>query len=82
MMARKHSALSHLPAKIDGSHVHRFADNARFGRIAFAPHDNLPVAAPLLDELISFRDFVRIVGAEFNIQGTDAISPPDWQSML
>lgn len=82
LMARRHSALSHLPAKVDGSHVHRFPDNARLGAAAFFPHGNLPIAAPILDELISFRDFVRILGVEFNIRGTDMISSPDWQSMI
>jgi hypothetical protein len=82
MMARKHSALSHLPAKIDGSHVHRFLDNERLGRTAFAPYDNLPIAAPIQEDLESFRDFVRIMGTEFNIDGTDQIQAPDWQTMI
>jgi hypothetical protein len=83
IMARRHSALSHLPPIVDGSHVHRFLDNERLGRVAFAPYDNLPVAAPIPDtDLGSFRDFVRIVGIEFNIDGTGGIAAPDWQTML
>src|SRR5262249_35603053 len=59
--ARRHSALRHLPSMIEGHHIHRFEDNARLGREAFAPTGNLPAAAPIEDRLQSFRDFVRIV---------------------
>jgi hypothetical protein len=75
-IARKHSALRHLPAQIDGHHVHRFGDNALLGRGAFAPMSNLPVAAPIEDRLQSFRDFLRIVGREFRIDGLSEFTPP------
>ena len=79
--ARSHPALRHLPHRIDSHHVHRFADNAKLGRKAF--QDNLPVAVPVESELRSFRDFARIIGQEFNIEGTDQIEPPpDWHGLL
>ena len=81
--ARKVPALRHLPAIIEGHHVHRFADNVRLGREAFAPHGNLPVAAPIDQQLRSFRDFVRRVAAEFRIDGLDDFDPPDtWRMLL
>lgn len=82
-MARRMPALRHLPAIIEGHHVHRLADNARLGREAFSPHGNLPVAAPIDQPLRSFRDFVRIVAAEFRIDDLDDIDPPDsWRMLL
>ncbi len=81
--ARRLPALRHLPAIIEDHHVHRFADNARLGRGAFAPHGNLPVAAPIDQQLRSFRDFVRIVAAEFRINDLDDIDPPEsWRMLL
>jgi hypothetical protein len=82
LKARRHPALSHLPTEIQGCHVHRFADNARMGRAAFAPDGNLPVAVPIPNGLESFRDFMRTVGAEFVIAGLDQFDPPDWQVMI
>jgi hypothetical protein len=68
-LARRDPVLRRLPRIIEGHHAHRFADNARLGRRAFAPHANLPVAAPVRGKLRSFRDFARIVGEEFRIEG-------------
>jgi hypothetical protein len=73
--ARKHPALRHLPAIVEGHHIHRFASNARLGKEAFAPTGNLPAAEPLEDTLQSFGDFVRIVQAEFRIDGVDKCPP-------
>jgi hypothetical protein len=81
-LARRHAALRHLPAIVEGHHVHRFLDNARLGREAFAPMGNLPVAAPLDDDLQSFRDFARIVEREFRIDGLSKLTPPDWQRLV
>jgi hypothetical protein len=81
-VARKHPALRHLPKRIDGDHVHRFADNARLGRAAFAPLANLPAAAPIEGGLRSFRDFARIVETEFRIEGFQKFNPPDWQRLI
>jgi hypothetical protein len=80
-VGRRHPALRRLPAIIEGHHVHRFEDNARLGRAAFAPMANLPIAAPL-DELRSFRDFARIVEREFRIEGFEKFTPPDWKGLL
>ena len=81
--ARKVPALRHLPRMVEGHHVHRFADNARLGREAFRPPANLPVAAPIDQQLRSFRDFVRCVAAEFRIDGLDDFDPPDtWRMLL
>jgi hypothetical protein len=82
LKARQHQTLRHLPARIDGSHVHRFEDNARLGISAFAPYSNLPAAAPVAETLTSFRDFLRIVGTEFGINGLDQIDPPNWQELI
>jgi hypothetical protein len=68
--------------QLDGHHVHRFIDNARLGKAAFAPLGNLPAAAPLDETVGSFRDFIRVVRDEFRISGIDKCDPPDWQWMF
>jgi hypothetical protein len=83
VLARRHPALRHLPAIVEGHHIHRFVDNARLGLGSFAPLGNLPIAAPLLDDsLQSFRDFARIVEREFRIDGLAKFTPPDWQRLI
>jgi hypothetical protein len=82
---RKISGLKHLPMYVDTSHSHRFLDNAKYGIVGFGPgpEGNLPVAAEILNELTSFRDFLRVVGVEFNIDGLDEIqAPQSWQVIL
>lgn len=81
VQARGFPGLGHLPAIVDGHHVHRFDDNAKLGMRAFGA-GNLPLAAPVTARLESFRDFLRILGAEFHIDGLDEIPPPDWTVML
>jgi hypothetical protein len=45
--------------------------------------ENLPIAAPIEGTIESFRDFVRIVGEEFNVEDTDGIEPPEsWRDLL
>lgn len=75
------AALKHLPAEVAGHHVHRFVDNERLGMEGFGA-GNLPLAAPISGRLQSFRDFLRIVGNEFNIEELDKLPPPDWTVML
>jgi hypothetical protein len=82
LLARRHRSLRHLPVLIDGDHVHRFADNAVLGLPAFAPGVNLPIAAPIPGGLGSFRDFLRTLAEEFNIDSAEKIKPPDWRVML
>jgi hypothetical protein len=79
--ARGHPGCGHLPLEINGHHVHRFKDNAKLGRDAFGA-GNLPLAAPVTSRLQSFRDFLRVVGEEFNIDGLDQLNPPDWTVMI
>jgi hypothetical protein len=79
--ARGHPACGHLPLQVDGHHVHSFEDNARLGRDAFGA-GNLPLAAPVDGRLEGFRDFLRIVGEEFNIAGVEQLDPPNWTVML
>jgi hypothetical protein len=81
-LARRHPALRHLPAIVEGHHIHRFVDNARLGLGSFAPLGNLPIAAPLDESLQSFRDFARIVEREFRIDGLAKFTPPDWQRLI
>jgi hypothetical protein len=81
-LVRRYPALRHLSNKIEGHHIHRFVDNARLGRRAFAPTANLPVAAPIEDKVESFRDFARIVEAEFRVEGLSSFTPPDWQALI
>jgi len=81
-VARKIAKIRALPAQIDGSHVHRFRDNARIGVRAFKPPFNLPAAAPIVEPLTSFRGFLRIVGQEFVIIGLEEFDPPPWQEYL
>ena len=61
-----------------------FEDNARIGFSAFGPgpDGNLPAAAPLAEELTSFRGFLRIVAREFRIRGIEKTHPPNWHGML
>jgi hypothetical protein len=81
-LSRRHGALRHLPPIIESHHSHRFTDNARLGKAAFAPLGNLPAAAPLDETIGSFRDFVRVVRDEFGIAGIDQFGPPDWQRLF
>jgi hypothetical protein len=81
LRTRQHPDLRQLPPVIEGSHVHRFDENAKLGISAFAPYSNLPVAAPI-EELTSFRHFLRIVGEEFGIDGLPDIDPPNWQELI
>lgn len=82
--ARGHPALRRLPAMVEGHHVHRFADNARLGRSAFEPPQNLPVAVPVNESIQSFRDFLRIVAKEFHIAPElDRFDSPDsWELLI
>ena len=85
LRARKVAALKRrLPHEISGHHVHRFKDNARVGLSAFGPgpDGNLPAAAPLIEELTSFRDFLRIVAREFRIEEIEKTDPPNWHGMV
>jgi hypothetical protein len=81
ILARRFPGLSHLPAIIDGHHVHRFDDNAKLGMRAFGA-GNLPLAAPITARLQSFRDLLRVLGVEFRIDGLDDIKPPDWSVLI
>lgn len=81
--ARKLGGLRHVPPIVDGHHVHRFSDNARLGKDAFAPQGNLPIAVPVEQPLRSFTDFLRIVTREFRIDGLDGIEPPEsWRLLI
>lgn len=83
--ARQHGALRHLPPMVDGHHVHRFKDNAKLGRSAFLPTENLPAAVLVDERLVSFRDFLRVVASEFGIAADDIDKiqpPPTWQLLL
>lgn len=81
-LARKIAGLRHVPAVVEGSHVHRFADNEKFGGKAFLPSYNLPVAVPITEPLTSFRGFLRTVAQEFNIRRLEDFPPPTWQEYL
>jgi hypothetical protein len=82
---RNISGLKHLAALIQGSHVHRFSDNAKYGIDGFGPglDGNLPVAVGIPYKLASFRDFLHVVSEEFNISGLEEIqAPQSWQVIL
>jgi hypothetical protein len=79
--ARNYPGLGHLPPEVGQHHVHRFKDNAKLGLDAFGA-ENLPLAAQVTDRLESYRDFLRVVGAEFNIEGLDQLEPPDWSGLI
>jgi hypothetical protein len=81
LRSRNYPGLGHLLPEVIGHHVHRFDDNARLGLDAFGA-ENLPLAAPITQRLESYRDFLRVVGAEFNIDGTDQLVPPDWSTLF
>lgn len=81
-LARKFGGLKHVPASVNGSHVHRFRDNARIGVKAFRPPLNLPVAIPVAEPLTGFRGFLRTVATEFVIMGLEEFDPPPWQEYL
>lgn len=81
---RKTTGLSGVPECVEGCHVHRYSDNAKCGGVAFyaGPDGNLPVAVPLPNSLQSLRDFLRNVGAEFNIAGLEGFNgPPTWEGL-
>jgi hypothetical protein len=83
--ALKRPGLKAFPVEITGCHVHRFDDNAKYGGQAFGagPEGNLPVARAFPNDLQSFRDFLRSVADEFNIEGLDEFpSPPSWQGLI
>jgi hypothetical protein len=81
-LARKTPGLTGIPPIVEGSHVHRFRDNARIGGKAFRPPFNLPVAVPVAETLTSFRGFLRTVAEEFIIIGLEDFDPPPWQEYL
>jgi hypothetical protein len=81
-LARKYPNLRHVPPIVDGSHIHRFRDNARIGSKAFLPPFNLPIAVPVAEPLTSFRGFLRTVAQEFVIVGLEDFDPPPWQEYL
>lgn len=81
----KTPGLRSLPIEVSGSHVHRFDDNAKYGAAAFGagPEGNLPAATAVLNNLRSFRDFLRCVSDEFNVEGLDEFpSPEGWQGLV
>ena len=83
--ALKKPGLKGFPDELPGCHVHRLDDNVKYGAEAFGagPEGNLPVAAAFPNSLRSFRDFLRSVGTEFNIDGLDDFpSPPSWQGLI
>lgn len=83
--ALKKLGLRGYSGEIPGSHVHRFYDNVKYGAEAFGggPEGNLPVAVAFPNDLQSFRDFLRSVGTEFNIEGLDEFpGPPGWQGLV
>jgi hypothetical protein len=82
---RKTPGLKTLPALVEESHIHRFEDNAKCGIGAFGagPEGNLPAAVPFPNNLQSFREFLRSVGTEFNIEGlVEFPSPEGWQGLI
>jgi hypothetical protein len=81
-LARNNPSLRHVPLVVEGSHVHRFRDNARIGGNAFRPRYNLPIATPVAEPLTSFRGFLRTVADEFVIIGLEDFDPPPWQEYL
>lgn len=81
----KTPSLRTFAQEIQGCHVHRFDDNAKYGPEAFGagPEGNLPVAVAFPNDLQSFRDFLRSVETEFNIEGLDEFpGPPSWQGLV
>lgn len=85
LKALRKPGLKGFPPEIPGCHVHRFEDNVRYGAEAFGagPEGNLPVAQAFPKNLESFRDFLRSVGDEFNIEGLDDFpGPPSWQGLV
>jgi hypothetical protein len=83
--AIKKPGLKGLQSELPGCHAHRFDDNVKYGAEAFGagPEGNLPVARAFPFDLQSFRDFLRVVGVEFNIDGLDEFpGPPSWQGLI
>ncbi|WP_152579325.1 hypothetical protein [Bosea sp. LC85] len=74
---------SGVPALVRGSHCHQFGLNERLGADAFRATTGCPPAAiPIVDDPPSFRQRMRLVSAEFNIEGLDDIPPPPFQGDL
>lgn len=70
------------PARIVGSHHHRFHDNRRLGAIAFKPVGNLPSAIQFDDEPSSFRDILALIEREWRIDGASGLALPERQGRL
>lgn len=70
------------PPEINGSHRHPFAQNATFGRKAFDPYANLPVAYPLDSEPEHLRDFLHVVEQAFKVDGLVNLPPPPTQGSM
>jgi hypothetical protein len=73
--------LKQMPT-VEGSHVHHCWDNAKLGRKAFGPYQNLPSAVPVDSEPNSFRDMLKLVEVHFNIVGASKLPAPEWQERL
>ena len=81
-VSRPHRQMLGVPAQVIGHHIHRFEDNARVGREAFAPFGNLPIARPIEGPIDSFRQFLDMVGKEFRIEGLADWPPPEWGELI
>jgi hypothetical protein len=80
--SRPNAKLAGVPTSIDGHHIHRFDDNAKLGKAAFAPHGNLPIARSAAGTIDSFRQFLAMVSIEFRIDGISDLPPPAWGDLL
>jgi hypothetical protein len=81
----KKPGLKGIQSELPGCHVHRFDDNVKYGPEAFGPgpEGNLPVAVAFPNGLQSFRDFLRSVGTEFNVDGLEEFpGPRTWQGLI
>jgi hypothetical protein len=68
---------------VEGSHCHSLLDNTRLGIDAFRAAAGCPPAARPIDDFpASFRQRMRLVSAEFNIDGLVELPPPPYQGDL
>lgn len=73
----KHGA----PPTITGPHFHPFSENANRGLSALTPDGNLPIAFPLNENLVTFRDILRVMSAHLKISGL-WLEEPAWLRTL
>ncbi|MEN5248479.1 hypothetical protein [Brucella pseudintermedia] len=71
-----------LPPRVGDTHYHRFKENKAIGSSSFKPNGNLRAAIEFDIEPKSFRDILRLIETEWNIEGASDLPLPGKQGGL